>query len=187
MTILGMGLVWIVIALAASIALPFNFPYQAGEEVIDTAVIIVLLVPIVLSAQMLDERPASAVRTAARRLRAERFMWASVFVAQTALGALLVTALAPVPAGLVLADSLILAAGVILGFSWLGPARGWMPIALVTAAASTPGLVPSTVNVFYMTALLPLTRWTAATSIVLAVACYVGVGAQARSQDEPIW
>lgn len=180
-------MVWLVVALAASIALPFNFPYQSREEIIDTAVIIVLLVPIVLSAQILDERPASAVRIAARPLHVERFMWASVFVAQTALGALLVTALAPVPAGLVLSDSLILAAGVMLGFSWLGPARGWIPVTLVVAMASAPGLVPATVNVFYMTALLPATSWTAASSIVLAVACYTRNGAQARSEDEPLW
>lgn len=186
-TAAGLSVVWLAVALGAGIALPFNFPYQARDEVIDTAVVIVLLVPIVLAGQVLDERPASAVRTAARRLWAERLPWVSIFLAQSGLGALLVTALAPVPVGLVLADALLLAAGVVLGYVALGPTLAWVPVTVVVALASTPGLVPAPVNLFYVVALLPATWWAVTASTTLAVVCYARSGCQARWSDKPLW
>lgn len=187
LTVVGITAVWLSVALGARIALPVNFPYQARHEVIDTAVVVVLLVPIVLAAQVLDERPASAVRTAARPLGAERLIWVSIFLAQSVMGALLVTALAPVPADLVLADSLLLSAGVVLGSVWLGPARGWGPVTVVVALASTPGLVPASANLFYVTSLLPVTGSAALASAALALSCYARAGCQARPRDEPVW
>lgn len=186
-TVAGIAAVWVADALAASVALPYSFPYQYSDGVIDTAVVVVLLAPVVLAATVLDERPVTAVLTAARRLVVERLLWVSVFLAQASVGALIVIALAPVPAGLVFSDALILAAGVILGFVWLGPSRGWLPVTILVAAASAPGLVPPTVNILYMEALLPTTRWVAAISVGTALACYSTRGAQARAEDEPVW
>ena len=149
-TVAVIAAVWLADALAARVALPYSFPYQYSDGVVDTAVVVVLLAPVVIAAIVLDERPVTAVLTAARGLVLERLLWVSVFLAQASVGALVVIALAPVPAGLVFSDSLILAAGVVLGFVWLGPARGWVPVTALVAAASAPGLVPPTINLFYV-------------------------------------
>lgn len=88
---------WLGAALAAGIALPYNYPYQVDTEIVDTAVLIALLGPCLIAAQLLSEGLDGAVRTASRNLRKERGVAALVYLSQAIAGAWLVTVLGPVP------------------------------------------------------------------------------------------
>lgn len=183
----GLLVSWLSVALAAGIALPFTLSGGSREEVIETSVVMALLVPILVSAQVLDERPAALVLTAGRRLHLHRLAWALAYVTHAGCGAYVVTLVAPVPGALVVVDALLLAAGVGLGVSYLGPTRGWIPTVLAVAAASAPGMLPWQVNILYVTLLLPGTAAAAILLVALCLTRYAGCGAQARPHEDNVW
>lgn len=140
---------WGSLAVFAAISVPLKYPLAAYGAAVDSGAIAGLLVPLVVTGLVLDEGLRDLVACASRDLWWGRSALAAVYLTVAATGPALVAIAAGLPVGLLIVDGVAAGALVGLGTAWLGTRRGWVPVCVVAAVASTPGLVPWSSNVVY--------------------------------------
>ncbi len=172
---------WLSVGLAASVGLPWKYPHQFRDAVIDTAAVVAALAPTAYaSASVLAESMPASVAIASRDLTGVRAAHALLVLFAAVVGATLVSLMAPLPRTLYVADSVIIAAACLTGASVVGAARAWLVPAFVVGISTVPGLVPLKWNLFYVHGLAEATVWA---SVVLSVA---GVMAYSQWGDRDV-
>lgn len=140
---------WLSVAVFASISLPLKYPYQTGEEVVDSAVIVGLLIPTIVASQLLQEGPIHLVGGASRRPLLLRLIKAMALLSISLIGGAVAHLIAPVPALLVIGDSVLLAGLAILGTGAIGLRYAWAVPTFVVVICSSPRIIPWQFNLLY--------------------------------------
>lgn len=143
------GLAWFALAVISNARLPFRFPFAEHDDMIDSAVVVGLVLPLSVMARMLDEGAPHLVAGASRRLVEARCAWAVAFLCVTSLGAVGAWLVSPVPFDLFMSDALFFGFAMVLGVGLLGSRLGWLVPTTITFLASAPGIVPWQANLLY--------------------------------------
>lgn len=167
---------WLGVAVLAAVSLPLRYPLQAGGQMVDSAVVVALLLPVSVMARVLDEGAPHLIAAAARPLHTTRLVSASGYLLASVGGAALTGPLAPVPPLLVIADALLFAALTVAGVGLLGSRLGWFLPLACALVASAPRLVPWQTNLLYRQDTADLLLATAAVVAVAGVALYLRHG-----------
>ncbi|MGL5823951.1 MAG: hypothetical protein ACRCYU_03805 [Nocardioides sp.] len=166
---------WGVVTSFALITLPLQFPYEAAGQFVNSGVVVGLVVPVAITAGLLEEGPAQLLAGAARELAAYRVATGVVFLVLVVLLASLAALPRWVPSGLVIGDSACYAALTLLGTGVVGLGRGWLLPLGAAMIASAPGVIPWQVNYLYLAGhgddLAPVTAVTALLGLVVYARC----------------
>lgn len=174
---LGVLLVSLMVAVAAN---RFTV-YLRGDdvsisgEVLDSAFLVGLAVPIGVLARTLQDRVALIAETASRHLVWTRLWWVSCVLVLSALTGLLIGLTAPPDQrhlDLLVADALLLGALATLSAVALGAALAWLAPFALAVCASTPHLIPISANVLVLADRSPQVAGAALVLAVLAVGAY---------------
>jgi hypothetical protein len=178
---------WLSVLLFAAITLPMKYPQELHGRIIDSGLVVGLTIPVAAMARTLDEGAPHLVKTASRALARNRASWAGGMLAATATLAAGLSALLPVPAVLMVADSLLLAAVAVLGAGLVGGDVAWVPPLVLAGVASAPGVVPLSVNVLYHHDQAGLTLLIAIVTAVTGVAVYARRGSVGPERRGRAW
>lgn len=143
--------VWMLVALTTGFSLPYRLEVPAGEQVLDSAAVAALLVPIALSGAALNEGPHHLVVGGSRELTETRLLLVVILLLANMLSGLLLAAVTPLPSAPYLRDIAILWGAHVAAMCTVGPTAAWTFPVVVLAIFSLPGVVPLHANLLFST------------------------------------